>query len=188
MPPRRRRPVGDKGRGDSTLRTRRTRLGAGSGLGAASRRKGAAAAQSRHSATWLRVRPKRLRKAGHATASFDERFMVRYKEAGRARAEMGEAAVQVYAGSRGRIALFGHYIEDGARRFQECQFADSHAPFHSIWRIAGELSKVAIIVGRASSRSSATAGRLIRKYHSNYPGNDMWLIFPPRGSPCLDIV
>ena len=132
------------------------------------------------------VRLKRLRKAGCAIATLDECFMARDKAAGRVRVEMGKAAVQVHTGSRERIAVFGY--EDGTHRFQEYKFADSHAMFSPLARIAGEFGKVTIIMGRASSHNSGTMKRLLRECRRDHPGRGIHLIFLPRGSPCLDAV
>ena len=136
----------------------------------------------------LVVRLKKLRKAGYVIASFDECFVVRDKALGRVWVEMGKAAMQAYTGSKERIAVFGYYFEDGTHRFQEYAFADSHALFHSLERIANEFGKVAIIMDRASPHNSNTTKMLIRKYRREHPGNDIQLIFLPRGSPYLNVV
>ena len=136
----------------------------------------------------LRVRLKKLRKAGYVIASFDECFMVRDKAAGRVWVEMGMKAMQVYAGSRERIALFGYYFEGGTHRFQEYKFADSYALINSLERIANEFGKVAIIMDRASPHNSDKTRKLIRKYRREHPGHDIQLIFLPRGSPYLNVV
>ena len=73
-------------------------------------------------------RLKKLRRAGYRIASFDECFMVRDGATGRVRAGIGREAVQIYAGYKERIALFGYYFEDCAQRLQEYKFSDSHAP------------------------------------------------------------
>lgn len=136
----------------------------------------------------LKVRLKKLREAGYAIASFDECFMVRDKATGRVWVEMGRDAVQIYTGSKERIALFGYYFENCTQRFQEYKFADSYALFHSLKRIADEFGKVAIIMDRASPHNSKTTRRLLREYRRDNPGHDIQLIFLPRGSPYLNVV
>lgn len=136
----------------------------------------------------LKVRLKKLRKAGYLIASFDECFMVRDKATGRAWAEIGTEVVQVYTGSKERIALFGYYFEDCTQRFQEYAFADSYALFDSLKRIADEFGKVAIIMDRASSHNSEATRRLLREYRRDNPDRDIQIIFLPRGSPYLNVV
>lgn len=136
----------------------------------------------------LGTRLKKLRDAGYSIGSFDECFMVRDKALGRVWVRIGTGAVQVYTGSKERIALFGYYFEGGAHRFQEYKFADSYALFHSLKRIAGEFGRVAIIMDRASSHNSKTTRRLIREHNQSNPGREIELIFLPRGSPYLNVV
>ena len=136
----------------------------------------------------LEGRLKKLRRAGYSIASFDECFMVRNGATGRVWVEMGREAVQVFTGSKERIALFGYYFENCTQRFQEYRFADSYALFHSLKRIADEFGRVAIIMDRASPHNSKTTRRLLREYRRNNPGRDIQLIFLPRGSPYLNVV
>ena len=136
----------------------------------------------------LRRRLKKLREAGYAIASFDECFVVRDKAAGRVWVEIGSEAVQIYTGSKERIAVFGYYFEDCTHRFQEYAFADSYALFDSLKRIADEFGKVAVIMDRMSAHNSKATRRLLREYRKKNPGKDIQLIFLPRGSPYLNVV
>ena len=109
---------------------------------------------------------------------------------GRAWVEIGREAVQIYTGSKERIALFGYYFEDCTQRFQEYKLTDSYALFHSLRRIADEFGRVAIVMDRASPppHNSKTTRRLLREYRRNNPGRDIRLIFLLRGSPYPSVV
>ena len=97
----------------------------------------------------LRGRLKRLRDTGYAIASFDECYLVRDRAAGRVWVERGKKAVQVYTGTRERVALFG-YFENCTHRFQEYAFGDSYSMIDSLKRIAAEYGRVAIVMDRMS--------------------------------------
>ena len=136
----------------------------------------------------LEVRLKRLRKAGYRIASFDECFLVRDKAAGRMWIEIGKEVMQIYTGSRERVALFGYYFEDRTHRFHEYAFADTNSMIASLKRIGAEYGKVAIIMDRMSAHSSDELKKFLREYRRDHPGRDIQLIYLPRGSPYLNVV
>lgn len=136
----------------------------------------------------LEVRLKKLRDAGYAIASFDECFLVRDKAAGRMWIEAGKEIMQIYTGSRERIALFGYYFEDRTHRFHEYAFADTNSLIESLKRVAAEYGRVAIIMDRMSAHSSKDLKKFLREYRRDHPGRDIQLIYLPRGSPYLNVV
>ena len=136
----------------------------------------------------LRGRLKRLRDAGYAIASFDECYMVRDRAAGRVWVERGMKAVQIYTGTRERVALFGYYFEDCTHRFQEYAFGDTYSVIESLKIIAAEYGRVAIIMDRMSAHNSKAMKKFLRGYRAAHPDRDIQLIFLPRGSPYLNVV
>ena len=101
--------------------------------------------------------------------------------------ERGRKAVQIYAETRERVALFG-YFEDCTHRFQEHAFGDSHSVIDSLRRIAAEYGRVAIVMDRMSAHNSTAVKKFLRGYRAAHPDRDMQLIFLPRGSPYLNAV